>query len=60
MCRNDLIIIDEIGEVLLAPEPVFPAKSVAGKDGLFVRNNNTTNVLVGKEALDFVGRRWKK
>jgi hypothetical protein len=55
---GDLTVI--ILEVSPSPEPVFPAKPVDGKDGLFVRNNNTTNVLVGREALDYVGRRWKK
>jgi hypothetical protein len=56
-CGDSTVMIIE---VLPSPEPVFPAKPVDGKDGLFVRNNNTTNVLVGKEALDYVGRRWKR
>ena len=47
-------------DVLASPDPVFPVKPVDGKDGLFVRNNNTTNVLTGREALDYVGRRWNK
>jgi hypothetical protein len=55
-CGESMVMILEVP----APEPVCPAKPVDGKDGLFVRNNNTTNVLVGKEALDDVRRRWNK
>lgn len=45
-------------DVRPAPEPVFPTKAVDGKEGLFVRNNNTTEVLSNRDALDYVRRHW--
>jgi hypothetical protein len=51
---TQILIVD----VKPAPKPVFPAKAVDGKDGLFVRNNNTTEVLNTQDTLDYVKRRW--
>lgn len=46
-------------EVQPSPEPVYPKKPVDGKSGLFVRNNNSTNLLEGQDAHDYTDRRWR-
>lgn len=55
---NDVTLL--ILKVSRSPRAVFPSSPVDGKtDGLFVRNNNTTNFLSGQEALDYAQRHWK-
>jgi hypothetical protein len=46
-------------DVRAAPRPIFPIKAVGGNTGLFVRNNNTTQLLKDQQAIDYIDRHWK-
>jgi hypothetical protein len=63
----DLIQIsfDKIGsetvlrlDVRASPQPAFTKKPVAQKSGLYVRNNNRTQLMNDQEAVDYVLRNW--
>lgn len=45
-------------DISAAPAPIFPVKAVDGKTGLYVRNNNTTQLLSDKDAVDYIARHW--
>ena len=53
---SDKIIL--VLSVASAKDPVFPLKSIDGKGGLFVRNNNTTRLLVDRDAIEYTRRQW--
>lgn len=47
-------------DVRPSPKPVFATKPVDGRVGLYVRNNNTTQLLNDKDAVDYIARHWPR
>jgi len=45
-------------EIDPSPSPVFALKPVSGKEGLWVRNNNSTENLSAQQVMSYVKRHW--